>query len=184
MLSRLRVPALVDDVLDELPHSDAEILESIVLLDARGRVKRLAQGSSRVQLCGPDQLHLLRAAAARAKAPGFLGPARLVFAATPSKLAIFAQTVLSLSDAFASQEPTAAAPLPYVLATVRLGDGVELDIVALPLVPVYAPLWPLVLAGAAILVRLDDAAAQSLKEACVSVAVPILDARAMFGTLE
>ena len=75
-------------------------------------------------------------------------------------------------------------PVPYVLATIRLGDGVELDVVALPLVPVYAPLWPLALAGAAILVRLDEAAAQSLEEACTSVAVPILDARAIFGTLE
>jgi hypothetical protein len=184
VLSRLRVPALVDDILDELPHADASILESIVRLDARGRVKRLGQGSSRVLLCGPDQLHLLRAAAARAKAPGFSGPARLVFAATPSKLAIFGHTVLSLADAFPSQEPTPSAPVPYVLATIRLGDGVELDIVALPLVPVYAPLWPLALAGAAILVRLDEAAAQSLEEACGTVAVPILDARAIFGTLE
>ena len=184
VLSRLRVPALVDDILDELPHADASILESIVRLDARGRVKRLGQVSSRVQLCGPDQLHLLRAAAARAKSAGFAGPARLVFAATPSKLAIFGHTVLSLADAFPSQEPTPSVPVPYVLATIRLGDGVELDIVALPLVPVYAPLWPLALAGAAILVRLDEAAVQSLEEACGSVAVPILDARAIFGTLE
>ena len=184
VLSRLRVPALVDDLLDELPHSDAAILESVVRLDARGRVKRLGHDSSRVQLCGPDQLHLLRASAARARAPGFSGAARLVFAATPSKLAVFGHTVLSLADAFAAQEPTPSVPVPYVLATIRLGDGVELDVVALPLVPVYAPLWPLALAGAAILVRLDEAAAQSLEEACASVAVPILDARAIFGTLE
>ncbi len=50
--------------------------------------------------------------------------------------------------------------------------------------PVYAPLWPLALAGAAILVRLDEAAPQSLEEACASVSVPILDARAIFGALE
>lgn len=184
VLTRLRVPAVADDILDELPHSDAAILESIVRLDGRGRVKRLGHASSRVQICGPDQLHLLRAAAARARAPGFSGPARLVFAATPSKLAIFGHTVLSLADAFPAQEPTPSVPVPYVLATIRLGDGVELDIVALPLVPVYAPLWPMALAGAAILVRLDEAAAQSLVEACTSVAVPILDARAIFGTLE
>lgn len=184
VLTRLRVPAMVDDLLDELPHADVLILESIVRLDARGRVKRLGHASSRVQLCGPDQLHLLRAAAARAKSVGFAGPARLVFAATPSKLAIFGHTVLSLADAFAPQEPSPSVPVPFVLATIRLGDGVELDIVALPLVPVYAPLWPLALAGAAILVRLDEAAVQSLEEACASVAVPILDARAIFGTLE
>lgn len=184
VLSRLRVPAMVDDILDELPHADAAILESIVRLDARGRVKRLGHASSRVQLCGPDQLHLLRASAARAKSAGFAGPARLVFAATPARLAVFGHTVLALADAFPPQEPTPSVPVPYVLATIRLGDGVELDVVALPLVPVYAPLWPLALAGATILVRLDEAAAQSLEEACGSVSVPILDARAIFGTLE
>ena len=40
------------------------------------------------------------------------------------------------------------------------------------------------LAGAAILVRLDEAAAQSLEEACGAVGVPMLDARAIFGSLE
>ena len=73
VLSRLRVPAMLDDILDELPHADAAILESIVRLDARGRVKRLGHTSSRVQLCGPDQLHLLRAAAARARSAGLRG---------------------------------------------------------------------------------------------------------------
>ncbi len=184
VLTRLRVPAVADDILDELPHSDASILESIIRLDGRGRVKRLGHTSSRVQICGPDQLHLLRASAARARSPGFAGAARLVFAATPSKLAVFSHTVLSLADAFPALEPLPSVPVPYVLATIRLGDGVELDVVALPLVPVYAPLWPMALAGAAILVRLDEAAAQSLEEACASVAVPILDARAIFGTLE
>jgi CheY-like chemotaxis protein len=184
VLSRLRVPAMLDDLLDELPHADSAILESLVRLDARGRVKRLGHASSRVQLCGPDQLHLLRASAARARSAGFAGPARLVFAATPARLAVFGHTVLSLADAFPPQEPAPAVPVPYVLATIRLGDGVELDVVALPLVPVYAPLWPLALAGATILVRLDEAAAQSLEEACASVGLSILDARAVFGTLE
>jgi CheY-like chemotaxis protein len=184
VLTRLRVPAMLDDILDELPHTDAAILESVIRLDARGRVKRLGHTSSRVQLCGPDQLHLLRASAARAKSAGFTGAARLVFAATSARLAVFGHTVLSLADAFPSTEPTPSVPVPYVLATIRLGDGVELDIVALPLVPAYAPLWPMALAGAAILVRLDEAAAQSLEEACGAVGVPILDARAIFGTLE
>ena len=184
VLTRLRVPAMLDEILDELPHADAAILESVLRLDARGRVKRLAQGSSRAQLCGPDQLHLLRAAASRARSPGFSGPARLVFAATPTRLAVFGHTVLALADAFPASEAAPNVPVPYVLATIRLGDGVELDIVALPLVPAYAPLWPMALAGAAVLVRLDEAAAQSLEEACGAVGVPILDARAIFGSLE
>ncbi len=184
VLGRLRVPATLDELLDELPHADAAILESVVSLDGRGRIKRIAHVSSRVQLCGPDQLHLVRASASRARAPGFGGPARLVFAATPSRLAIFGHTVLSLADAFPSQEAAPSVPVPYVLASIRLGDGVDLDVVALPLVPAYAPIWPMALAGSAIVVRLDEAAARSLEEACASVSVPVLDARAIFGSLE
>ena len=59
-----------------------------------------------------------------------------------------------------------------------------LDIVALPLVPAYAPLWPMALAGASVVVRLDEAAAAPLAEACTSVALPVLDARGIFGTLD
>src|SRR5207302_940840 len=46
VLTRLRVPSVADDILDELPHSDAAILESIIRLDGRGRVKRLGHTSS------------------------------------------------------------------------------------------------------------------------------------------
>jgi hypothetical protein len=184
VLARLRVPATLDELLDELSHDDATLLDAVLGLDARGRIKRLGHASSRVQLCGADQLHLVRASASRARAAGFSGPARLVFAATPSRLAVFGHTVLALADAVPSQEAAPSVPVPYVLSTIRLGDGVDLDVVALPLVPAYAPLWPMALAGAAIVVRLDEAAAQSLEEACSSVNVPILDARAIFGTLE
>lgn len=184
VLARLRMPAMLDEVLDELPHSDTSLLESVIALDRRGRIKKLGHASSRVQLCGPDQLHLLRAAASRARVAGFGGPARIVFAATPSKLAVVGHTVLSLADAFPASEPTPSVPVPYVLSTIRLGDGVTLDIVALPLVPAYAPLWPMALAGASVVVRLDEAAAGPLAEACTSVALPVLDARGIFGTLD
>ncbi len=184
VLSRLRVPSMVDDLLDELPHMDAAIVESLLRLDGLGRIKHLGLASLRVQLCGPDQMHLLRASAARAKSPGFSGAARLVFAATPARLAVFGHTVLSLADTFSGPDGAPPVPVPYVVATIRLGDGVELDIVALPLVPVYAPLWPLALAGATLLVRLDEAASQALEEACASVGLAILDARAVFGALE
>lgn len=184
IVSRLRVPATLDEILDELPHADSAILESVLRLDARGRVNHLGHASSRVQLCGADQLHLLRASAARAKCAGFTGPARLVFAATLARLGVFAHTVLTLADAFPSQDPAPTVPVPYVLATIRLGDGVELEIVALPLVPTYAPLWPLALAGAAILVRLDEATTLALEDVCGNIGLQILDARAIFGSFE
>ena len=173
VLARLRVPAMLDELLDELPHSDADILDAAIRLDAKGRIKQLGHASSRVQLCGADQLHLVRASAARAKTAGFVGAARLVVAAT----AVFA-------GALAHPGLAPPLPVPHSLSTIRLGDGVELDVVALPLVPAYAPLWPMALAGAAVVVRLDEGAAQPLEEACGSVAVTILDARAVFGVVD
>lgn len=184
VLARLRVPSVLDEILDELPHADAAILESALKLDRMGRIKRLGHVSGRTHLCGADQLHLVRANASRARPLGFAGPARMVFAATPSRLAVFGHTVLSLADAFPPQDAAPPIPVPYVVATIRLGDGVELDVAALPLVPAYAPLWPLALAGAAVVVRLDEAALQSLEEACANVNVAILDARAIFGIVE
>ena len=47
-----------------------------------------------------------------------------------------------------------------------LGEDLDLDVVALPLVPAYAPLWPLALVGAHAVVRIDAAAAKLLDEAC------------------
>ncbi len=184
VMTRLRVPALLDELLDELPHSDADVLDAALRLHAKGRIKQLGHASSRVQLCGADQLHIVRASAARAKSAGFTGPARLVFAATAARLAILGHTVLSLADVVPPTDPTPPLPVPHSLATLRLGDGVELDVVALPLVPAYSPLWPIALAGAAIAVRLDEGAAQPLEEACSSVAVNILDARAVFGVVD
>lgn len=184
VLARLRVPATLDELLDELPHSDADILDAAIRLDAKGRIKQLGHASSRVQLCGADQLHLVRASAARAKTAGFAGAARLVFAATAARLAVLGHTVLSLADAVPPADPAPPLPVPHSLSTIRLGDGVELDVVALPLVPAYAPLWPMALAGAAVVVRLDEGAAQPLEEACGSVAVTILDARAVFGAVD
>lgn len=184
VLARLRVPALLDELLDELPHSDADVLDAALRLHAKGRVKQLVQTSSRVQLCSADHLHLVRASAARARSAGFAGAARLVFAATAARLAVLGHTILSLADTLPPAGPTPPIPVPHALSTIRLGDGVELDVVALPLVPAYSPLWPMVLAGAAVVLRLDEGAAQPLEEACSSVAVTILDARAVFGVVD
>ena len=75
-------------------------------------------------------------------------------------------------------------PIPHPIASVKLGDDVSLDIVALPLVPAYAPLWPMALAGSAIVVRLDDAAELALNEACAVSEVTIADAGILVGTFD
>lgn len=184
LLSRLRVPATVDDVLDELGETDAALLAAILRLHAQGLIRSLGKGEGSSRICEPASQHLLRAAAAHARRAGFRGHARVVFAATPSRIAVFSHTVLTLADAVPSSEPMPTLPVPFSIANIRLGDGVEVEIVALPLVPAYAPLWSFVLSGAAMLVRLDDAARETLADACTSTAVPILEARVVFGALD
>jgi CheY-like chemotaxis protein len=174
VLSRLRSPATMDDVLEELPAPDADLLSAIQELDAAGRVKLLSQDAERVPLVGPEGLHAMRAHAARAKAPGFEGAARVVFAGTPGRLAVTAHSALSLADAVPAPDAQPTVPAPYLMASVGLGDDVSVDLVALPLVPAYAPLWPMALAGSAVVVRLDDAAEHVLAEACAAAEVPIV----------
>jgi CheY-like chemotaxis protein len=184
VLTKLRSPATVDEVLDDSPEPDATLLKAVLELDAAGRLKRLAHETHRVPLVSTDQLHLIRALASRASAPGFAGSARLVFAGTSTRLAVFAHAALCLADSIGAPEPTPAVPVPYPIATVRLGDDIDLELVALPLVPAYAPLWPMALAGSAIVVRLDDAAGSALTEACSATDLPILDAQTLVGALE
>jgi CheY-like chemotaxis protein len=176
VLTRLRTPATIDEVLEEMSAPDADLLEAIAELDAAGRVKLLSHESERVPLVNVDGLPGMRAHAARAKAPGFEGASRVVFAGTPGRLAVVAHSALSLADSVPPGESAPSVPVPHLMASVRLGDDVSVDLVALPLVPAYGPLWPMTLAGAAIVVRLDDAAAEALAEACDAAEVPIVDA--------
>jgi CheY-like chemotaxis protein len=184
VLGKLRAPATLEDILDDFPEPDAHVLVALAELDAVGRVKRLPHETHRVPLVGTEQLHLMRALVSRASAAGFEGATRLVFAGTPSRLAVFAHAALCLADSLAPTEAGPTIPIPHPIATVRLGDDVDLELVALPLVPAYAPLWPLALAGAAIVVRLDDAAGSALTEACAAAELPVLDAQVLVGALE
>jgi CheY-like chemotaxis protein len=183
-LAKLRAPATLDELLDDVSEPDASVLAALVELDGAGRLKRLPHEMHRAPLVGTEQLHLMRALASRAVVAGYDGAARLVFAGTPSRLAVFAHAALRLVDAVAPSEPTPSIPIPHSIATVRLGDDVDVELVALPLVPAYAPLWPLTLAGSAIVIRLDDAAGSALAEACSAAELQVLDANALVGALE
>ncbi len=179
VLSRLRAPATLDEVLEELPASDADLLGAMRELEVAGRLKRLSREGDRVPLASADGLHALRALAARAKAPGYDGAARVVFAGTPGRLAVVAHSALGLEGAVGAPDGQPTVPVPYLMANVSLGDDVSLDLVALPLVPAYAPMWPMALAGAAVVVRLDDAAALALAETCGAAELPVVDAAAL-----
>jgi CheY-like chemotaxis protein len=175
---RLRTPATLDEILDDLPQPDGEILDLLLELHTRGRLTQLRASPSDIALTDVDVLPRLRASLARAHRPGFSGATRVVFAATPARLAVFKHTVLSIASVQPSTEGPLPLPTPYLIATAMLGEGTELDIYALPLVPAYVPLWALTIAGAAVVVRLDAAAKNSLEDVAQSMGVRLLDARA------
>ncbi len=182
--SKLRVPATLDELLDSVPAPDAAVLAALVEIDRTGRLRRMGRVDGRVHLGAATELPLLRANAARARAPGFAGPGRIVMAATPSRLSVLAHTIPSLADAVGAREGQSQVPVPHLLATLRLGDSVDVDIVALPLVPAYSPLWPLALAGASVLVRLDAAASRPLEDVCATHLIPILEAQRVVPGLD
>ncbi len=66
--------------------------------------------------------------------------------------------------------------MPHVLATLRVGESAELELVGLPILEAYAPLWALTLPGTAVLIRMDSAREQGLDAACEAADVPIYEA--------
>jgi hypothetical protein len=181
--TRLRVPVTIDALLDEVPQADDVILGVVVHLARAGNLKRLGSATARGQVADVDTLAELKGLAARLRPAGFVSRPRVVFAAMHSRIGVVAQAASALADAVA---PTTAAalPVPSVVAIVRLGDSVDLEVATLPLVPAYAPLWCAALAGAGVVVQLDDAAASLLDDTCRAVEVPLVPARELVANLE
>ena len=71
-----------------------------------------------------------------------------------------------------------AAPVPYRLATLRLPDGVTLEITGLPLVEAFTPLWTFVLPSCAAVARLDATPSEALDAGCRLASVPLIDGEA------
>lgn len=90
----------------------------------------------------------------------------VVVCGAPARIATFARACLRLSSFRPPPEEAPAVPVPHAVALMPLGDALELYVYALPLVPAYAPLWPLTLSTAHVVVRIDQSASRLLDEAC------------------
>jgi hypothetical protein len=172
---RLARPRGLGPLLDESPESDEELLAAIVEIDAAGLLKRVRADGHSVAFASPEQVDLVSAHTARARAAGFAGSSRVIFAGSSGTLAIFAHAAARLDEADGHGAPREDTPIPYEMATLRVQDDASVELVALPLDAAYSPLWPLVLAGAAAVVALDGqdgAATNLLKEICAASAIP------------
>ncbi len=90
----------------------------------------------------------------------------VVVCGAPARIATFSRACLRLASFRPPPEETPAVPVPHAVALMPLGDALELYVYALPLVPAYAPLWPLTLSTAHVVVRIDQSASRLLDEAC------------------
>lgn len=178
VLEALTTPRTLSELLDEVTLHDLAVLEALKLLLADGLVRRIAASAARVELADPERLAVLAALAKRAARSGYRGAARVVVAATAQRLITLMHAIGRIADAVVPTEALPTAPVPYALATLRLGEA-DLEIVGLPLVEAYAPLWGLVLPGAAALARIELQASEALETACSVAAVPLLEAGAL-----
>jgi hypothetical protein len=178
VLETLTTPRTLAELLDEVMLPDLAVLEALASLLEQGLVRRIASSAVRVELADPERMAVLAALAKRAVRSGYRGAARVVIAATLQRLVTLMHAIARIADTAVPTEMVPAAPVPYALATLRLGEA-DLEVVGLPLVEAYAPLWGLVLPGAAALARIELTASEALETACSVAAVPMLEAGAL-----
>jgi hypothetical protein len=184
VLLALTVPRTLDELLDDIPLPDRDILAAVTTLLGSGEVRRVPKGAMRTVLADPEHLTVLGALANRLRAPGYSGPARLLFAAHPRRLATVAHALQRIVDAVPPPEPSRSPSLPHLLATLRLVEGAELDVVGLPMVEACAPLWELALPGSAAVLWLEAPTSSLLADLCAVIGTPLLDAGALVGDFD
>ena len=165
IFDRLVEPTALDALLEEPTLSDDAILGALLDLEASGRVVRHAGGSFRQPAFAEAERAALAEKVRRFAAVGYAPPLRIVFAATPGRLGGISHALGRFAESLPLAPPSMLVA-PYPLAHLSFADDVTLDLVALPLVAAYAPLWPLYIAGAHAVIVLDEAARQPLDAVC------------------
>jgi hypothetical protein len=180
VLEVLVTPHTLAELLDEVPALDLDVFQALVGLLAGGAVRRFSGGNLRIGLADPERLTVLAALAQRAAPTGFEGSPRLGLAASQRKLAAAMSALGRLNDATVVTD-VPAAPTPHALGTLRLTDSVSIEIVGVPLVDAFAPLWGLVLPSLLAVARLDDEPFEMLEAGCRLASVPLVDGAAVLG---
>jgi hypothetical protein len=178
VLEALTSPRTLNELLDEVTLHDLVVVQALGQLLDQGLVRRIASSAVRVELADAERMAVLSALAKRAVRSGYRGAARVVVAASMQRLVTLMHATARIADAVVPTETVPAAPVPYALATLRLGEA-DLEVMGLPLVEAYAPLWGLVLPGSAALARIELTASEALDTACSIAAVPLLEAGAL-----
>ncbi|WP_394844591.1 hypothetical protein LZC95_47000 [Pendulispora brunnea] len=177
LLVHLRGPILLDALLDRVPASDVEILSAVSELKQSGRVRVLASPKERVPLGTDEELASVARSIEQQKRLRIGSAVRLVFAGAPHRLAVISHAISCLEGAAASPHGVPPIPMPATVAFVPIHGAMQLDVTTCPLVPAYAPLWPMAMKGSFAVVRIDEAAEHLVDQACETAGLRPLDAR-------
>ncbi|HKQ71434.1 MAG TPA: response regulator [Polyangiaceae bacterium] len=184
VMQLLQTPHSVDEVLDEVQAPDLEVLQAMRTLSLRGVLRKIPRAALVTRLASDDRLQMLRALVTRLAREGFGGAPRVAIAALPHRLASLAAAILRIEDAIPPFDASPLAPVPHLLATLRFGETVELNVMGLPIVGKFAPLWALALPSMGAVVRLDSTDCPEFDAACAAAEIPVLHAAALLGEVE
>ena len=76
------------------------------------------------------------------------------------------------------------AELLHALTSWALAEGVELEVLGIPALEAFQPLWSLALPGSALVIGLGYAAPPAVQELCDVLSLPFLDADELLGDLD
>lgn len=184
IFAALETPKALDDLLEEVSENDLSILQVTERLLANGRLRRIAGGTARPELAEPDRLHLLAALIKRLTREGFGGGARIAFAGEVRRVAAIGHAASRLADAEVPADSVPLAPVPHRLATLKFPDGARLELLGLPLVEDFAPLWSLSLPGSAAVIQLGSHSSPLLDEITRTLGIPVLETATLLGELD
>ncbi|MBX3129726.1 MAG: DUF4388 domain-containing protein [Polyangiaceae bacterium] len=178
VLAAVQAPRSLDELLDDVAAPDLEVMVEVLRLIEVGAIRRIPSGAERTRFADVEHASLIGAMLGRLAHPAFGGRARLVLAGHVADLAAAMHALGRFAEAISPAEDVPAAPVPHTLATLHLAESAALEVVGLPLLDAFAPLWSLSLAGAVAVVPLAEPPAV-LEQACAATGVPILRCSAL-----
>ncbi len=177
----LATPRTFDDLADEIPRGDFEVLEALSRLEAQGKLRRMAMGDLRPSLAGPEGMVVLRGLARRLRPRGYKGPGRLVLVGSAGKIRLARQAIGRLAEAIPGADvggEMSADRLIEATAVLQLGEAVGLEILTIVDRNELSELHPMVLSGSIGVVALDRPS-PGLAAMVEELEVALLDARSL-----
>jgi hypothetical protein len=180
----LSAPRTLEELLDDLPHGDLELLDTLKRLLDQGKVRVIDRGAVQVELAQRERFAVLSALVKRLAREGYAGAARVALFAPPRQITALTHSVRRIADAVIPTGTLPAAPVPRTLAVLRLAEGVELDVMGIPSVAAYQPLWSLALPGCSLVIALPPARTEPVRGLCGVFGIPLIHAPKLLGDFD